>query len=507
MRSFIKTIASVVLLAGLVLPCVADAQSSLPPCSQNKRGSWTNCQGTLTFPSGNKYVGEFRDNKFSGWGTYAFASGNKYVGEFKDDKFSGQGTYFFTSGNKYVGEFKDDKFNGQGTYIFVNGKKYVGQFEGDKFSGQGTYTFPSGNKYVGEFRDDKFNGQGTFSFPNGERYVGQFKDGNFDGQGTYTFPSGQKHVGEYRNDQRNGQGTFTFPDGRKYVGEFKDGKYDGRGTLYASDGSTKQAGIWKNDEFVQAIAPAPPASAALPPSVAPSASSPLRRIALVIGNSNYQNEAPLKNPGNDVSLLAASLRKAGFQSVIVKKDQTREQLISTILEFATQADSADWAMIYYSGHGIEYNGVNYMIPVDARLKVDRDIDLETVDVNRVTSALEGARKLRLLILDSCRSNPFMGGMRRTVGSRSIGRGLAPMEPDTGTLVVYAAKHGQEALDGAGENSPFAEALAKRILTPNLDVRRLFDLVRDDVMDVTNRKQQPFSYGSLSGREDFYFVQR
>jgi len=480
-----KTIASVVLLVGLVLPpCVADAQSGLPLCPQNKKVFWTNCRGTLTFTTGNRYVGEFKDDKPSGQGTYTFTSGNKYVGEFKDGKFSGQGTYTFTSGNKYVGEFRDDKFSGQGTYIFKSGNKYVGEFKDGKFSGQGTYIFASGSKYVGEFEDDKFSGQGT-----------------------YIFASGNKYVGEFKNDQRNGRGTFTFPDGRKYVGEFIDGKYEGRGTLYASDGSIKQDGIWRSDEFVQAIGPAPPASASLPPAVSLSPYSPLRRIALVIGNSNYQNEAPLKNPANDVSLLAGSLSKAGFQSVIVKKDQTREQLISTILEFATQADSADWAVIYYSGHGIEYNGVNYMIPVDARLKVDRDIDLETVDVNRVTSALEGARILRLLILDSCRSNPFIGGMRRTIGSRSIGRGLAPMEPDAGTLVVYAAKHGQEALDGAGDNSPFAEALAKRILTPNLDVRRLFDLVRDDVMDVTNRKQQPFSYGSLSGREDFYFVQK
>ena len=438
MRHFIKTIASVALLVGLGLACVADAQSGLPPCPRNKKVFWTNCQGTLVF----------------------------------------------TSGNKYVGEFKDDKFNGQGTYAFT-----------------------SGNKYVGEFKDDKYNGQGTFTFRSGQKYVGEFKDGNFDGQGTYSFPDGRKYVGEFKHDELNGQGTFTFPNGEKYVGEFKDAKYNGRGTLYASDGSIKQTGIWKNDEFVHTVGPAPPASAALPPSVSSSAYSPLRRIALVVGNSNYQNEAPLKNPANDVSLLAASLKKAGFQSVIVKKDQTREQLISTIIDFATQADSADWAMIYYSGHGIEYNGVNYMIPVDARLKVDRDIDLEAVDVNRVTAALEGARKLSLLILDSCRSNPFIGGMRRTVGSRSVGRGLAPMEPDAGTLVVYAAKHGQEALDGAGDNSPFAEALANRILTPNLDVRRLFDLVRDDVMDVTNRKQQPFSYGSLSGREDFYFVQQ
>jgi len=231
------------------------------------------------------------------------------------------------------------------------------------------------------------------------------------------------------------------------------------------------------------------------------------RVALVIGNGNYQNHPPLVNPANDVSLLATSLRTAGFQSVIVKTDQTREKLIATIRAFATLADSSDWAVIYYSGHGIEYNGINYLIPVDARLGADRDIDLEAVDVNKITAAIEGAKRLRLLILDSCRTNPFVGGMRRTVASRSVGRGLAAMEPEAGTLVVFAAKHGQEALDGEGKNSPFAMALVKRMQTPNLDVRRLFDLVRDDVMARTNRKQQPFSYGSLSGSEDFFFVKK
>jgi tetratricopeptide (TPR) repeat protein len=233
----------------------------------------------------------------------------------------------------------------------------------------------------------------------------------------------------------------------------------------------------------------------------------VRRVALVIGNGKYQSQSPLTNPANDALLLATSFRAAGFQTVIVKADQSREQLITSIREFAALADSADWAVIYYSGHGIEYNGINYMIPVDARLKVDRDIELEAVDVEKITTAMEGAKRLRLLILDSCRTNPFIGGMRRTVATRSIERGLAPMEPEAGTLVVFAAKHGQEALDGEGKNGPFASALAKRIQTPNLDVRRLFDLVRDDVMARTNGKQQPFSYGSLSGSEDFYFVQR
>jgi uncharacterized caspase-like protein len=115
--------------------------------------------------------------------------------------------------------------------------------------------------------------------------------------------------------------------------------------------------------------------------------------------------------------------------------------------------------------------------------------------------------LRLVILDACRDNPFANQMKRTltVASRSVSRGLAAIEPEAGTLVVFAAKDGETALDGDGVNSPFAAAFVKNLQTPGVEVRRLFDYVRDDVMDVTNRKQKPFSYGSISGRQDFYFV--
>ena len=146
-----------------------------------------------------------------------------------------------------------------------------------------------------------------------------------------------------------------------------------------------------------------------------------------------------------------------------------------------------------------------MIPIDAWLKVDRHIDLETVDVGKVSSAIEGASKLRLILLDACRDNPFLEQMKRTVATRSISRGLARVEPDAGTLIVYAAKHGETAFDGEGKNSPFAMALIRRMQMPRIELRRLFDLVRDDVLAATNRRQQPFSHGSLSGSEDFYFV--
>ena len=229
-----------------------------------------------------------------------------------------------------------------------------------------------------------------------------------------------------------------------------------------------------------------------------------RRVALVIGNGKYEHVPTLPNATSDAEALAKALEETGFQSVTLKANLTRDQMNSALAEFSKLADAADWAAVYYSGHGIESRGANYMIPIDAELKVDRDVELETVEVTKVLSAIEGARKIKLIILDACRDNPFLEQMKRTVATRSITRGLAPIEADAGVLIVYAAKHGETALDGDGNHSPFATALINRIRIPNLEIRRLFDLVRDDVLATTGRRQQPFTYGSVSGSEDFFF---
>jgi len=143
------------------------------------------------------------------------------------------------------------------------------------------------------------------------------------------------------------------------------------------------------------------------------------------------------------------------------------------------------------------------------LRSDRDVGLEAIPLDQVLNVAERASKLRLVLLDACRDNPFAKQMKRslTIATRSVSRGLATIEPDPGTLVVYAAKDGEVAFDGDGDNSPFTTALLKNIATPGLEVRRLFDFVRDDVMEMTQRRQKPFSYGSISGRQDFYFVAR
>jgi uncharacterized caspase-like protein len=235
----------------------------------------------------------------------------------------------------------------------------------------------------------------------------------------------------------------------------------------------------------------------------PSASG--RRVALVIGNSSYAAVPTLPNPKRDAEAVASALREVGFQSVSVVNDASRDALVKALSAFGREADDADWALIYYAGHGVEVGGNNYLIPVDARLASDRDVGAEAVSLDQIMGYVDGARKLRLVLLDACRENPFVAKMARRDASRSVGRGLARYEPATGSIVVYAAKEGQIALDGDAQSSPFAAAFLKNLKTPNLDVRRMFDLVRDDVMEATGRRQQPFAYSSVSGREEFYFL--
>ncbi|WP_448954505.1 caspase family protein [Labrys neptuniae] len=247
--------------------------------------------------------------------------------------------------------------------------------------------------------------------------------------------------------------------------------------------------------------PAPAtALAALPPQAKVALG---RRVALVIGNSNYANVAALPNPKNDAAKVAETLRKIGFAEVTLVEDTDFRGLNRALQDFAGKADGADWAVIYYAGHGIEIANTNYLVPVDAKLASDRDVSFEAVPLDRVMAASEGAKGMRLVILDACRNNPFLANMTRKTATRAVTRGLSRVEPDGGTLVVYAAKAGEVALDGNGGNSPFVTALTNNLQKPGVEIGKLFRLVRDDVMKATDRKQEPFTYGSLPG-EDFIF---
>ena len=226
-----------------------------------------------------------------------------------------------------------------------------------------------------------------------------------------------------------------------------------------------------------------------------------KRVALVVGNSNYQNAPLLSNPANDAAAIAGTLKGAGFDVVESRLNLPSTAMRLALRDFADQARDADIAVVYYAGHGIEIDGTNYLIPTDARLERDTDIYDEAFSLDRVLLAIEPARQLRLVIVDACRNNPFADTMKRTVTSRTISRGLARVEPTaSNTLVAFAAKAGLTALDGNSKNSPYATALVKYIAKPGLDLRRAFGFVRDDVLQATGNRQEPYVYGSLGGED-------
>jgi hypothetical protein len=226
-----------------------------------------------------------------------------------------------------------------------------------------------------------------------------------------------------------------------------------------------------------------------------------RRVALVVGNSTYHSVPPLPNPSRDASAVARMFRDAGFDTVDTLINVGNLEFKRAIRKFETTADQADIAVVYYAGHGLEIGGTNYLIPIDAKLASDRDADDEAIPLERLVSSADGAKRLRLVILDACRDNPFVTIMRRERRSstRGVSGGLGKVEPtSTDTLIAYAAKAGSTADDGDGDHSPFTSSVLKNLPVPGLDVRLAFGRVRDEVLKATANRQEPFVYGALGG---------
>ena len=219
-----------------------------------------------------------------------------------------------------------------------------------------------------------------------------------------------------------------------------------------------------------------------------------RQVALVIANSDYEAATSLDNPENDAALVSEALQQAGFDTIELGRNLTQDAMLDRIRDFREQARGADTALLYFAGHGVEGKGRNWLIPTDAGMQREEDLPYEAVELGLAMEALDGAQ-LRIAVLDACRDNPFAGWKS---GTRSVARGLAPVEVDD-VLVIYAAAPGMVAYDGADGNSPFAKALARRLVQPGLPVQMLGGMVRDDVLAATDGDQRPFISASITGQ--------
>ena len=226
-------------------------------------------------------------------------------------------------------------------------------------------------------------------------------------------------------------------------------------------------------------------------------SAKIQRIALVIGNSSYTGISALTNPKNDAEAMEQSLSKCGFK-VIKVLDGKKDIINKAIYNFSNYLEKAQVGLFYYAGHAVQVEGINYIVPVEADLEKKYQLKSQCVQVNDILGAMEDANnKCNIVILDSCRNNPFKGL------TRSASRGLARMNSPRGSLLVYATQPGGVASDGKEKNGVFTASFMKHMKTPNLEIMSLLRNVRNDVLDNTLDSQMPWESSSLTG--EFYFT--
>ena len=228
-----------------------------------------------------------------------------------------------------------------------------------------------------------------------------------------------------------------------------------------------------------------------------------KRVALVIGNSDYASATKLENPKNDAADVAGALETLGFQ-VIKGFDLDKASMDRTIRDFAAALTGAKVGLFFYAGHGLQVSGQNYLVPVDAKLTTPSGLDFETVRLDLVHRTMEREATTNIIFLDACRDNPLSRNLARAMGTRSasVGKGLAVVESGEGTLISFSTQPGNVALDGTGRNSPYATALVKHITAPGEDLPSILINVRNEVMQSTERRQVPWEHSALTAR--FFF---
>ena len=483
--------------------------------------------GTWVFPSGDIYTGEFKNDVYHGKGIFSYANGTTYAGFWKNEKRNDYGIWRHFSGDTYAGEYRNNKKNGMGRFQFKDGTTREGIWESDQFKRSikisetaFTRTCPSSNSRwnncfgIGDlswsFRyGRKFYKSREHRPQKGHIYLGEFRKGVPHGQGAMINPDNSGYVGLWENGSYSGYGTFRSRN-QTYAGEWKDNAPHGIGTLTYGDGEVI-TGTWEKGLLKRLGVPTENAVTATPPKItdtevpSPTVKADVpsgERLALVIGNGSYHVGA-LDNPVQDARLIARTLRKYGFK-VDVVEDADRNEFLIALDRFEKKLETAKpgtAALFYYSGHGVQWAGRNFLIPVDIENRKFREIDYETktISADRVLAAMGHAGEgVKIILLDACRNSPF----RSYTKSGTKGLGLARIDAPDGTIIGYATKAGAVAVDGDGANSPYVQGLVRYMNTPGLKIEEVLKKTRVWVLEMTDGAQRPVEENSLTG--DFYF---
>ena len=503
--------------------------------------------GVLTYrnhPTKRKYVGEWKNNTIQGYGTLHQKKGAMQTGYWKKNVFkelegvdvciegdceNGWGKYVFKDRSFYIGEFKEGKRNGQGTQIYKLGSKYKGKHVNGVRQGYGTYYYAGGNKYEGEWVNNKKFGNGKMYTLGRLDYAGVWEnnilmkridaseaDANMAIEeldetaptieitspevtrgpivvskkekirvhGTAKDESGVERIRVNGTEAALSDQVGKVRDFEAYItlskgqNEFWVEATDVKGNKTKIDftvvfnGEKKE--VTASDKMIEANEDAP-------------------RMALVIGNSTYR-EAPLRNPVNDAASIAARLRSFGFD-VTIKLNVKQADMKTVIRDFGVELkEKGGIGVFYYAGHGVQMNGQNYLIPVDANIEKPLDVEVESIDLQRILNELDYANnQMNLVILDACRDNPYSR-------LRSAGQGLAPViGAPVGTFIAYATSPGQAASDGDGSHGLYTQELLNALdNSKGMSIEHIFKMVRAEVSSKSKKGQIPWENSSLIG---------
>jgi hypothetical protein len=513
--------------------------------------------GAYYWEDGTRWVGQFSDGLLTGYGTYFFITGEKYVGNFVDSKRNGWGiNYDPTTGVKKIGFWEDNNLVKWKKDFLPNGG--TGCISGDCKNGYGKYVYNNGY-YEGNFKNGYRNGFGKYYFDIGDLYAGNFSDNKFNGKGTYYYTNGERYEGEWNNQRYHGKGELFHLDGLVDIGYWEMGKFqkDVRPTGYdawvknnydnatnsytsnntptTSNNNTPNNNKPTTNTAVNNNKPSnttannntkPSNNNNVPPTNKPSnntnpqnntqqnntvvtnntsglnTTNYKKKLALVIGMQSYQFTTPLRNPKNDAKSMATALRNCGFE-VIEIIDGSQIQVKNAIKEFGYKLQTYQVGLFYYSGHGIQINDQNYLVPVDANLRSKQDVIDDCPSVSWALKRMEDANtKLNIVILDACRNNPFSRG---SFGDDADDGGLAPISPPDNTVISFATDPGSVASDGiAGTNGLYTGSLVKYISVPNTQIENVFKLTGKEVKEKSAGKQKPWLNSNFY--DIFYFKQ-
>ena len=532
-------------LLGL-LAVIFTLQTSLSAQIDCIKGDCKNGYGTCIFPSGSKYVGDFKKGKIHGKGIFYFSDGNKYIGHWVEQYREGEGRMIFVSGDEYRGQFKRNKFHGFGIMKYANGNVYEGPWENNHQQGYGVFSYANGDRFEGNFLEGQCEGEGTMTYSDGSRYVGQWSKNRRHGDGSLHFEDGEEvkgrwDQGEYIADWgtlaydgdtnllrncnlvhcQNGQGKFRYKDGSRYLGEFNNGSPEGMGTIYYTAGDRYEGGwkqhaphgkgvmyyktgrvigaVWDFGKPIKKLFERQENVIDTPVSV--DHDEEIKIWAVVIGAARYSHMPVLRYTDDDAYQLYAFLKSPEGGALpdhqvqlLIDEEATYNNILTAMRSVFLRADENDVVLFYFSGHGLQ----------GAFLPVDFDGYNHRLEHEEIKSLLKASRaKHKLVLADACHSGSILA-QKAPINAALKKYYQAFEDAEGGTALLMSSRGEEYSLEDKGLRSGiFSHFLIKGLKGEAdfdrdqlISIEELFNFVHENVRKYTGSIQTPTLTGTF-----------